>query len=165
MPIISSDIQLPLSGGASNTVQNAALGGAASTTTEANSTLFDNVDSTEASTGDTEYRCFYIKNNHATLTAIDLKLWITANTPSANTEIAIGLGTSAIGANEQTVANENTAPAGVTFSLAATEGAALTVGDLTPGQTKAIWVRRVVNAGTAAASDSTNIRFKCDTLP
>lgn len=165
MAITSSDILLMLSGGSANTSQNAALGGAASTSTQASASLFDNVDSAEALAGDTEYRCVYVKNNHGSLTAQSVKIWITANTPSSDTDITIGLGTSAVSGTEQTVANENTAPTGVTFSSAATEGAALAIGDLTPGQTKAAWFKRVVTAGAVAASDSANIRVKCDTLP
>ena len=43
-------------------------------------------------------------------------IWIASNTPSADTTIEIALGSSAINGTEQTIANENTAPTGVTFS-------------------------------------------------
>jgi len=165
MAITASDILLMLSGGTSNSSQNAALGGAASTSTQASASLFDNVSSAEALAGDTEYRCIYVKNNHGSLTAQSVHLWITANTPSSDTDITIGLGTSAVNGTEQTVADENTAPTGVTFSSAANEGAAISIGDLAPGQTKAVWIKRVVNSAASAVSDSANIRVKCDTLP
>lgn len=164
MPIVSSDIKYRLSGGAANSDPNASLGGIISAN-DAGSTIFDNVSSAEASAGDVEYRCVYVRNNHGTLTAQATKIWIQAQTPSADTDVAIGLGTSAIGGTEQTVANENTAPSGVTFSAPANEGAALTIGDLAPGQTKAVWIRRTVNAAAAAANDSFTLRVKCDTLP
>lgn len=164
MAITAAEIKLLLSGGAANTNPDLSLGGAVSATdTPANQ--FDRVTSTEASTGDSEYRCSYVKNTHATLTMVNTHLWITANTVSADTNIQIGLGTSAINGVEQTIADENTAPTGVTFSDAATEGAAITVGDLAPGQTKAIWWKRIVNAAAAASNDTYNTRIKCDTLP
>lgn len=164
MPIVSTDIKYRLSGGAANTDPNASTGGAASTT-DAGASLFDNVASAEAAAGDIEYRCFYVKNTHATLTAIGTKVWIQTNTPSGDTDVAIGLGTSAVNGNEQTVADENTAPAGVAFSAPANFAAGLSIGDLTPGQHKAVWIRRTVNSAAAATADSYLVRAQCDTLP
>ena len=43
-------------------------------------------------------------------------IWIASNTPSADTTIEIALGSSAVNGTEQTIANESTAPTGVTFS-------------------------------------------------
>ncbi len=163
MPIVSSDLKFKLSGGASNTDGNASLGGAESSTDAGN--IFDNVSSAEAAAGDVEYRCEYLKNEHATLTALDAKVFIQAQTPSGDTSVEIGLGTAAIGTgNEQTVANESTAPSGVTFS-APTSGAPLSIGDIPPGQHKAIWIKRTVNAAAAVASDGFTLRATCDTLP
>lgn len=164
MPIISTDIKYRLSGGAANTDPNASLGGAASTT-DAPAGILDNVSSAEAVAGDIEYRCVYVKNNHGSLTLLGAKVWIQANTPSGDTGVEIGLGTSAINGNEQTVADESTAPSGVTFSNPANEGAGLSIGDLASGATKAVWIKRTVTAGAAATSDSFTLRVKGDTLP
>lgn len=165
MAIVSGDIKYRLSGGASNTDPAASLGGAMSST-DAGSNLLDNVSSTEGAAGDVEYRCYYIHNNHGSLTMIGAKAWIQANTPSAESTLDIGLGTTAVGTgNEQSVADESTAPSGVTFSAAANEGAALSIGDIPAGHHKAIWVRRTITAGAAAASDTATLRTKCDTLP
>ena len=166
MPIISTDIQYRLSGGASNTDVNASLGGAKSSTSIGAGlhNLFDIVSSAESSAGDTEYRCFYIHNNHGSLTMQSAKIWIATNTPSADTSVEIALGSSAVNGTEQTVANENTAPTGVTFSAPASEGAALSIGDIPAGQHKAVWIKRIVNAGAAAYnSDGATITVKCDT--
>ena len=57
--------------------------------------LFDDVTPSETSIGDVEYRCFYIVNNHSTLTARNFKIWIPINTPAAD-EIDIGLGSSGV---------------------------------------------------------------------
>lgn len=164
MPIASTDIKFRLSGGAANTDPNAGLGGAASTT-DANTSIFDNVSSAEAAAGDTEYRCVYVKNNHGTNTLLGAKIWIQANTPSADTTVDIGLGTSAVNAVEQTVPDENTSPSGVTFSAPINLAGGLVIGDLPAGATKAVWVRRTVTAGAAAANDSFTLRVQGDTLP
>ena len=118
MPIISTDIQYRLSGGAANSDPNAALGGAKSSTSVGAGlhNLFDIVSSAESSSGDTEYRCVYVHNNHGSLTMQNSVIWIASNTPSADTTIEIALGSSAVNGTEQTIANENTSPTGVTFS-------------------------------------------------
>jgi hypothetical protein len=163
MPIVSSDIKYRLSGGAANADQNLALGGAKSST-EASASLFDNVSSGEASAGDVEYRCFYVHNNHGTLTMLSAVLWIQANTPSAETTLDVALGTSAVNATEQTIADESTAPSGVTWVAAVNEAGAIALGDIPPGQHRAVWVRRTVDAAAAASNDTATLRTKCDTL-
>lgn len=109
--------------------------------------------SAESSSGDTEYRCIYVKNTNGSLTLQSAKVWIATNTPSTSTSVEIGLGTSAVGGTEQTVANENTAPSGVTFGTAAGEGNALTIGDIASGSHKAIWIKRIVSASAGAYND------------
>ena len=92
MPIISTDIKYRVSGGSSNTLQAASIGGAISSTTDASSAIFDDVTSGKAAAGDTEFRCLYVKKTHATLTALGVRLWVLANTPSPDTDVSIGLG-------------------------------------------------------------------------
>lgn len=166
MTLQATDISLRLSGGSSNTSQIASLGGVKSTSTVASSALFDDVSSVEASTGDTEYRCVYINNaNAGTDVYYGVKIWIQTNTPSASTDMAIGLGTAGLNATEQTVANENTAPIGVTFSSPTSFATGLTVGDIPAGQHFSIWVRRTVTAGATPASDSATIQYQGDYNP
>lgn len=167
MPIASGDIDFRLSGGAANSDPNASLGGAKSSTeiTAASlHNLFDQVASAESSAGDVEYRCFYVHNAHATLALQNAVIWVQTNTPASDTTVDIGLGTSAVNGTEQTVANESTAPSGVTFSAPATEGAALSIGNIPAGQHKAVWVRRTISAGAAANNlDNVVLRVKGDT--
>lgn len=166
MPIVTSDLQYRLSGGAANSVPDNSLGGAISSTALADATLqnlFDNAPSSETTSGSTSYRCFYVRNGHATLALQAAKVWIQTQTPSPDTSVEIGLGTSAVNGTEQTVANENTAPTGVTFSAPSTEGAALSIGDIPAGQHKAVWIKRIINPGSAAYNDSTLLRLKGDT--
>ena len=164
MPITSTDIHYRLSGGASNADPLLSIGGVKSSAS-ADASIFDAVTSAEASAGDIEYRLVYIHNAHATLTMLGAKAWIQTNTPSANTDVAIGLAAAGANATETAVANENTAPAGVTFSQPASLGAGLSLGDLAPGQHYGVWTRRTVTAGAANASDSFVLRVQCDTNP
>lgn len=168
MPIVSSDIKIRLSGGAANANVNASLGGVKSTVELVDATLhnlFDKVTSAEAAAGLVEYRCVYVHNGHATLSLEDAKVFIASNTPSPDTTLAVGVGTAAINANEQTVANEATAPSGVSFSEPATFATGLTIGTLPPGQHKAIWLRRTISAGAAAVNDTATFRVQGDTAP
>lgn len=166
MPIISTDIIYRLSGGSGNTDPNASLGGVKSSTAIGSGlhNLFDIVSSAESAAGDTEYRCFYVHNAHATLTMQNSVIWIQSNTTSTDTTIEIALGSSAVNGTEQTVANESTAPTGVTFSAPANQGAALSIGNVLPGEHKAVWVKRIVNvASSAYNNDTATIRVLCDT--
>ena len=167
MPIVSTDIKFYLSGGAANADPDASLGDAISATEIVSATLhnlFDIVNSSEANDGDTEYRCFYVKNTHATLTLQNAVVFVQTESPSADTDEEIGLGTSAINGVEKTVADEQTAPDGETFSQANLEGAALAIGNLAPGDTKAIWFKRVISAAAAAVNNASSVlRVKGDT--
>ena len=167
MPIVGTDITYQLSGGAANDDPNASLGGVISAEEVVDAALhnlFDKVSGDESAAGDVEYRCIYIKNNHGTLTMQGAKVWI--QSPSANSDSAeaIGLGSSAVSATEQTVANESTAPGSVTFSAAASEANALAIGDIPAGGYKAVWIRRTISAAASAANNvSMTIRTKCET--
>lgn len=160
MPIIASEIQYRLSGGAANADANASLGGAKSTqVVPAN--LFDDVSSAESAAGDVEYRCFYVHNNNGSLALQNAKIWIQTNT--TGNRLAIGVGTAAINNTEQTVANESTAPSGVAFSQPANLAAGLDLGTIPAGQHKAVWVRRTVAAATPANNDTYLLRVQGDT--
>lgn len=162
MPIISAEIQYRLSGGAANADPNASLGGIVSATVVPTG-LFDTITGAESLAGDVEYRCFYVRNANATLALQNAVLFIQANTASADTTVAIGLGTSSINGAEQTVANESTAPAGVTFSEPATVGTGIALGSIPATQHKAVWIRRTINAAAAASNDTYNLRTTGDT--
>lgn len=146
------------------------LGGAITATEITDNTianLFDNVSGAEAAAGDTEYRAFYIKNTHATLTWQAVKFWISSNTTSGDDTITVALdlaGVITTGAGDD-IADESTAPSPtLTFVAAANEGAALTIGDMAPGSYILIWVKRVVNSSaTAIASNAATLNWTGDT--
>jgi hypothetical protein len=157
MAILSTDIIYRLSGGAANATPDLSLGGAKSTTAITDNTLnnlWDDVSGDEGSAGDIEYRCFYVHNNHGTLILQQPKIWVSSDTTSANDEVDIGLGSSAVNGTEQTVANEATAPSAVTFSHPTTKAAGIALGDIPAGQHRAIWVRRTVGASAAAIDNN-----------
>ena len=163
MPIVSADIDYFLSGGSGNTDPAASLGGAISTAEATTNTLFDDVASAEASAGDTEYRCVYVKNSHATLTLLTAKVYIQANT--TGDRIAIALGGEGKNGTAEAVANENTAPVGEVFSQPVDYAGGLSLGDLAPGETFPVWVRRTIPAAAGAATDTFTLRVQGETNP
>ena len=165
MPLITGDFVTRLSGGAANASGNASLGGAksanvAATTVDA---LFDQTSSAQAATGNVEYRCVYLHNGNASSEMLSAVVFVSSNTPSTSTTYDIGVGTAAVNGTEQTVASEAIAPTGVTFSAPSTAGTGLALGGIPAGQHKAIWLRRTINAATAAtASDPVTISYSAD---
>jgi len=165
MPIIATDIHYRMSGGASNADPALALGGAKSSAQFTTNVIFDDVTSSEAATGDAEYRCLYVHNAHATLTLLGAKVWIQSQTSSADTDIAIALGGEGLNGTAEAIANEGTAPVGEPFSQPSSFAAGLTLGDLAPGSHYPVWVRRTVNAAAAGTTDAWTIKVKGDTNP
>jgi hypothetical protein len=162
MPISSSDIEFYLSGGSGNTDPDLSLGGARSTTaiTAAGSNnLFDDISGSESASGETTYRCFYVRNEHGSLTLGSAVVFIHTNTQSVDSSIEIGLGTSAVGTGTSESAPspnvDATAPSGVTFSAPTTAATGLSIGNMATLEHKAIWVKRIILEGAAAHTDDT----------
>ena len=163
MPIVNTDIKYYLSGGASNSDPDASLGGARSTTTVVPSDLFDDVSAAEATAGDTEYRCLYVLNDHATLTLTGAKVYLDTNTTGDRISIALD----GVGKNDtaETVGNESTAPTGETFSQPDDYAGGLSLGDLAPGDYYAIWARRVIPSSASGGTDTWSLTVQGETLP
>lgn len=125
--------------------------------------LFNSVGSGEAQAGKTSYRALIVRNESA-YTMYGAVVWISSNTPFAFDEVSIGLEAVSSG-GVQTVADEQTSPAGITFSLAATEGAALSIGNLAAGGMYGIWIKRVVQPTTARYADNGfTLALRADTV-
>ncbi len=130
--------------------------------------LFDKLTGDENVAGDVEYRCLFIHNSHATLTLESAVAWLSAEV-SGGAVAAIGVDTtaaSAVGASPAQalqIANESTAPAGVTFSAPTSKGAGIALGDLGPGQVRAVWVRRTAGNTSPVDNDGVSIRVEGDT--
>jgi len=178
MPIVSGDIDyyysIKTAGAGDTTAQgdpDESLGTNISTTQIPDATLhalFDIVTGDENAASDIEYRCIFVRNNHGSLTLQGAVVWVVSQV-AGGTSIAIGLDTTAISDADDTadqaltVANESTAPAGVTFSTPTTKGTGLVIGDLDPDEVKAIWIRRTAANTSALNNDGATLRVEGDT--
>lgn len=175
MPIASSDIvyRYSVAAAAGDTTAGTAAGSlgdqvstTAITTAQLNN-LFDDVSGAESAAGDTEYRCIFVLNNHATLTLQNATIEVQSQTAGGGT-IAIATDNVAVSAKgsasaqADVVANEQTAPTNVS----AFGNGPLSLGNIGPGQVKGVWLRRTVSAGAGAVDpDGVVLRVTGDTLP
>lgn len=155
MAILATNLILRLSGGASNSDPDLALGGVMSTTTAisptvAESNMFADIEAAEALAGSTKYRGEYLLNTHGTISLTSSAVWISTQTPSTDTIIAIALAGEGVNATMETVADEDTAPIGESFTSPATFGAGLSTGTVAAGERYGVWVRRIVSAVASA---------------
>ena len=171
MAIASTDIKIRISGGASITDPNMALGGAMSTvaggiiTSDVLNNDMDDITSSEASAGITIYHGYYYKNEHATLTYIAPKFYIASQTSSGDTSVSVGLSVEAKNTAIATIANETTAPTSVTFSTPANFAAGIATGDLNASDYHGFWVQYIVGSSAAAVLDSYTLGIQGDTNP
>ena len=153
MAIIATDIKFFHSGGSGNTDPDVDLGGAKSTTAVTDDTLnniFDKVTGDESDSGDTEYRGIYFENDHATITLETARVWIETQTPSGDDAIAIALAGEGIDGTMETIADEDTAPSGESFTAPANKASGLLSSDMAAQEYHGLWIRRVVDASAAA---------------
>ncbi len=113
--------------------------------------VFDNVSALESLNGDIEYRCLYVKNTNGTDTAFDVRLWVKSQ-PVGPDELDIALDTG--GKNVTAIgplSNEEDGTAlltGLVWSRPSTQSAGLLLGNMSPGDEYAFWIRRTVAAET-----------------
>lgn len=178
MPIVASDIQFRLSvlsGSQGNSVAGTpagSLGAWVSTTVLTDATLnnlFDDVSGAENAALEAEYRCLFVYNSHATLEYQNVFLWIDSQV-TGGADVAIGVdptAASAVNATVQqalSVANEDTAPAGVGFSTTAvTRGTGLSLGTIPASGVKAFWVRRTTTNSAPLSNDGAVLAVSGDT--
>ena len=156
--MVDSDLKYYLSGGTTNTNQDLSLGGIISTTQVGTSLhgLFNKVTPEEAVDGGIKYRIIFVKNTHTSETAYDAVLYVSAETTSTSTTIAVAYDS----AGSQTIADENTAPSNptLTFTTPLSKAAGVALGDIAPNAIKMICFRRTVTAGaTKLAPDAGQI--------
>jgi hypothetical protein len=173
MAITATDILYKFSVSAAagdTTVGTAAgsLGDQISTTQITDATLhnlFDVVTGDENAASEAEYRCFFVHNNHGSLTWENVVVWLSAET-AGGAVAAISVDTTGVtakgsaSAQAKTIANENTAPATQTFSSPTTKGTGLSIGNIPAGSVAAIWVRRT--AANTAALDLDGVTIRCE---
>jgi len=181
MSIISTDILIKLSiktGAAGNSQAQGdpdeSLGKYISTTEWAGGTLhdlFDVVTGAENAASDVEHRCIFVHNNHGTLTWIGVGVYIQSQVAGgAAAAIAVdSTAASVIGeSNPQAleIADEEdsgTVLSGLSFSAPTTAETALSIGDLAPGECRAVWVRRTAADSAALDADGATLAFVGDT--
>ena len=158
MPIIASDIvkRLSVAAAAGDTTAGTpatSLGDQVSTTAITDATLANlmpAVTAAEALAGNIDYGCFFVLNNHATLTLTAATIAVLSQT-GGGSSVTIALDNIAVSAKGSAsaqaaqIANKQTAPSGV----GAFGAGPLSIGDLAPGQVKAVWVKRDTPAATA----------------
>lgn len=126
--------------------------------------LFDRITGSESNTGDTEYRCLFVFNDHPTLTLLDATLQITVQTPSADTTAGVAADTQ-ISNTVQTIPDESTPPVqhGTSNPLDYEYGVdvKISIGSLAPSQGRAVWFKRDVSP-EAGASTNDFVTFRVE---
>lgn len=178
MPIANSDIKVRYSiktGSAGNTLSqgdvNESLGKYIATNDVTDATLhalFAAVTGDENAGSEARYRCIFVYNSHSTLTWQGAKCWISAEVADG-ADTAIGVDTNAAAAvgsgsaQAIEVADEETAPGGVSFTSPTTKSNGISIGDIAAGECRAIWVRRTATNSGAANNDGVTLTFEGDT--
>lgn len=184
MAITSSDIKIFLTGAASDGAAQAdaaaSLGNYRSSTeitSASDNNLFDDTSGAEAAAGDTEYRCYCIKNEHASLELTTAAVFISTATGNAQNVISIAVEsptTSNTTGNAQTIVNGSTTPTVNSgncsaWSTASTYATGVSVAqgahdaNIGVGEIMFVWVKRAVTAGAAAAdAEQVSIRVQGD---
>ena len=130
--------------------------------------LFDDVTGAQAASGGSEYRGIYLKNNHGTLTWQNAVVYISSDTLSSSTELDLAIAAEGVSTSMATIANEGTAPSGVSFTHPSSRATGLQLNSTTglaAGAYRGVWVRRAVTAGATAINDQGTIKGEGDTAP
>lgn len=179
MPIVPADLEYRLSvttGPGDSTAQgdpNASFGEFMSTTVVGTSEndLFDDVSGAENAASDVEYRCVFLTNTHATLTLQSAAVWLSAET-AGGTDVAIALDSTGVVAGDAVAAqaleiddegDSTDVLSGLSFSSPTTFETGLSIGDIAPGETIAVWWRRTANDTAAVNDDGATLSIQGDT--
>ena len=173
MPIVEADLIHRLSGGISNTDPNASIGGAMSTAaggiipTDTDNNDMDDITSTEAAAGIIIYHGYFYSNEitSAVLTWTNPVFWIQSQTSSGDTSVLIAVSLEAKNTAIEVLANEETAPSGISFTAPANKAAGIVIGDLDQNDNRGHWIQYIVNAAASATLDEYTIKAEGDTLP
>lgn len=154
--IVSRDIKFYFSGGFYNKDPRYSLGGGISSfviKSGALNNLFDRVRTQESVTGDTEYRCIYLKNTNQTRKLLKCKLWVETTTSNPKTSVAVSVGSAGMNGTEPLIPHEDVQPPMQFFSIPYSMPETSNIGDLFPGDFIGLWVRWRVEPETASIQD------------
>lgn len=162
MPISASNLKWFLSGGASNSDPTLSIGGAVSSvqlSSTALHNLFDRVTGDEAETGVTRYRLLYFKNMDADSDGLmePVTLYF-SGLPINGDTIKAGLSAQGKNAAATAIADENTAPAGVSFTAPVSKASSTIILPSPPylqNEYIGVWFQHIVPAGQSASSGNT----------
>lgn len=177
MAISGSDIKFKFAtttgpGDSTAGTANGSLGEFISTTELTDATLhnlFDVVGGDENLASESEYRCLFIHNTNATDTFLNVKAFISAEV-AGGASVEIGVDPTAASAVDSAsdqaveIADEDTAPAGVSFSAPTDYDSGIDIGDLAPGEVRAIWIKRTTSNSAAKSNDGATIRIQGESL-
>lgn len=131
--------------------------------------LFVDLTGAQNAASQVDYQCFFILNDTASgNTMLNTVVWIN-NQVAGGTVANIGVDTTAASAKGSgtqqalVIANSLAAPGGVSFSAAASSGAALAVGSIAPGSVRAIWVKRIASNTAPVNNDGFTLEIDFDT--
>lgn len=102
---------------------------------------FSNVPSADAVPGEVYYRAI-IGTNNFDGPMVDLKVWLDSD---ANSGIAIGY-EAAVAGEIQSIANETTAPTGITWVTGTTSSTGISISALPSGESFGLWIRKIIAA-------------------
>lgn len=178
MPITATDVLVKYSNSSASAGNTTAgtvatsLGGHISTTAIPDATvgnLFPGVTGAENAADNVDYSCIFVHNNHPTSTLLNPRVWVAADV-AGGAVVALAVDITAVSditassSQAVTIANKNTAPAGVgPFTEPLTAAEALLLSDIGPGKCRAFWIRRTATNSGAMNADGLTIRIDADT--
>jgi hypothetical protein len=163
--ITEAEIGFFLSGGAENADPAASLGGAPSSqaiTSGALNNLFDDVTGDENAARTVEYRALYVRNGNSANVWEGVVAWVVSQV-EGGADLAIGVPTENANTPLGTLANDRTAPVGVSFSAPGSKATGLVLGDIPALGYRGLWVRRTANNSAALSNDGATLRAEGDT--
>ena len=163
MAIVAGDLKLYLTGGAANADPTLSLGGTTSSVQFTDNTLdklFASVTPAEGAAGSIKYRALTFKNTSA-LTAYAAAVYIAQETTSTYTTVALAYDAT----GTQSVANEDTAPTGLSFTTPLSLATAIALGDVSASGVARIWFRRTVTLAAPLAADQGRVTFTVGNSP
>jgi len=117
----------------------------------------EDVTDAQRTAGVTTYRAVLLQAQ-GLFSVLNTRLWMP---PVGGAQGVFSIGTEvAVGNTIQTVANELIAPAAVSFVTPTTEGAALTIPVIGPGDYVGLWIRKVFPIGTVAPNEEFQLAMK-----
>jgi hypothetical protein len=130
--------------------------------------LFADITGAQNAASQVDYAGLAIHNSNAANAAQNSVAYLSSEV-AGGASVAIGADTtaaSAVGsatAQLLTIANNTTAPAGVSFSSPTTAGSGVSLGSIPVGNVKGLWVRRTASNSAALSNDGVTLAVQVDT--